>query len=76
MRLHERGYLEGTVLRISSGAKFLLYATLIAVAIYWTVDGDFVDSWDAYLWLIAFFFIEMNVLEWRQETRASASVVG
>ena len=37
------------------------------VAIYWTIDGDFVDSWDAYLWLVAFFFIEMNVLEWRHE---------
>ena len=72
VRLQERGQLEGNVLRISNGAKFLLYATLIVVAVYWTIDGDFVDSWDAYLWLIAFFFIEMNVLEWRHETLSTS----
>ncbi|MDX1507735.1 MAG: hypothetical protein R3358_05615 [Woeseiaceae bacterium] len=71
VRLQERGRLEGAVLRISNAIKFLLYATLFVIAIYWTIDGDFVDSWDAYLWLVAFFFIEMNVLEWRHESLAS-----
>ena len=32
-------------------------------------NGDFVDWWDALLWLIAFVFIELNVLEWRQEDK-------
>lgn len=68
VRLQERGKLEGTVLRASNATKFLLYGILFVVAVYWTVDGDLVDSWDAYLWLVAFFFIEMNVLEWRHET--------
>ena len=26
------------------------------------------NFWDAFLWLVAFFFIEMNVVEWRQES--------
>jgi hypothetical protein len=34
--------------------------------------GDFVDFWDAFLWLLAFFFIEMNVVEWRQDELAEA----
>jgi hypothetical protein len=32
------------------------------------VTGDFVDWWDAFLWLVAFVFIELNVIEWRQES--------
>ena len=68
VRLQERNMLEGLFLKVSNLSKFLLYATLLACAVYWTVKGDFVDSWDAYLWLIAFVFIELNVFDWRQES--------
>ena len=68
VRLQERGQHEGVVLRVSNASKFLLYATLFVVAVYWGIKGDFVDFWDAFLWLVAFFFIEMNVVEWRQES--------
>jgi hypothetical protein len=68
VRLQERNKLEGLFLRISNASKFVLYGLLLGAAIYWTVKGDFVDSWDAYLWLIAFVFIEMNVFDWRQES--------
>ncbi len=30
-------------------------------------EGRFVDTWDAYLWLITFVFIEMNFFEWHKE---------
>ena len=65
--LQERGVLEGLVLKISNGIKFVLYSTLFLAAVYWGFKGNFVDFWDAFLWLVAFFFIEMNVVEWRQE---------
>ena len=68
VRLQEHGKLEGAFLRISNAGKYVLYATLLIAAIYWTVKGDFVDSWDAYLWLIAFVFIELNVFDWRRES--------
>jgi hypothetical protein len=68
VRLQERNLLEGTFLRVSNLSKYLLYSTLLACAVYWTIKGDFVDSWDAYLWLIAFVFIELNVFDWRQES--------
>ena len=67
VRLQELNRLEGTVLRMSNSAKYVLYSVLLLAAIYWGVKGDFVDFWDAFLWLVAFVFIEMNVLEWRQE---------
>jgi hypothetical protein len=40
-------------------------------AVYWGFEGDFVDFWDAFLWLVAFFFIELNVVEWRQESQTA-----
>ena len=67
--LQENDRLVGVAASISTVTKFILYATLFLAAVYWGFKGDFVDFWDAFLWLVAFFFIEMNVIEWRQETR-------
>lgn len=69
VRLQERGVMEGGILKVSNAVKFVLYSILFLAAIYWGIKGDFVDFWDAFLWLVAFFFIEMNVVEWRQEAR-------
>lgn len=68
VRLQEKEQLEGRALRLSNAAKYVIYSILLLAAIYWGVAGDFVDFWDAFLWLVAFFFIEMNVVEWRQES--------
>lgn len=67
VRLQERNRFEGLSLRASNITKIILYAILFVAAVYWGVYGDFVDFWDAFLWLLAFFFIEMNVVEWRKE---------
>jgi hypothetical protein len=55
--------------RITNAFKMMLYATLVVAAIYWGFKGDFLDFWDAALWLFAFVFIELNVFEWQQEIR-------
>ena len=57
--------------RVSTGLKLVLYSTLFAAAVYWGIKGTFVEFWDAFLWLVAFFFIERNVVEWRQEDNAA-----
>jgi hypothetical protein len=71
VRLQEKNRFEGAALRISNLFKYVLYSILILALIYWALNGDFVDIWDSLLWLIAFFFIELNVVEWRNETQAS-----
>ncbi|MDJ0711416.1 MAG: hypothetical protein QNJ14_13560 [Woeseiaceae bacterium] len=71
--LQEHHRYEGVALHASNALKFVLYSTLLLVAIYWTFKGDLLDTWDAYMWLVAFVFIELNVLEWRQEERATAA---
>jgi hypothetical protein len=67
VRLQEKDKLEGPILTISTALKYALYSILFLAAVYWGLKGDFVDFWDAFLWLVAFFFIEMNVVEWRHE---------
>ena len=70
VRLQERNRFEGLALRASNVSKVVLYTTLLLAAIYWGLKGDFVDFWDAFLWLVAFVFIELNVFTWRAEELA------
>lgn len=76
VRLQERHKLEGLLLRFSNISKYILYSLLFLAAIYWGIKGDFVDFWDAFLWLVAFIFIELNVFEWRQEDAAAQNIAG
>jgi hypothetical protein len=64
------------MLHISTVSKFVLYTILFVAAVYWGIYGDFIDFWDAFLWLLAFFFIEMNVVEWRKETKEDIAKAG
>ena len=63
------GRLTPPLMAASKYAKALLYTLLLVCAVYWGVAGDFLDFWDAFLWLVAFVFIEMNLFQWNAETR-------
>ena len=74
VQLQNRQRLSAALFRTANGTKVLLYGILFSAAVYWSVKGDFVDFWDAFLWLVAFFFIERNVVEWRaHDLRAPAA---
>jgi len=47
-----------SLLMASKGAAYL---GLLGCAIYWTVYSNFIDSWDAWLWLAAFVLIDLNL---------------
>jgi hypothetical protein len=70
--LQLQGQLQGRILAISKWIKMVLYSILFAAAVYWGLLGDFLDFWDAFLWLVAFVFIEMNIFKWREETEVNA----
>ena len=53
--------------------KLVLYTTLLGAAIYWWFFSDFLDFWDALLWLAAFIFIELNLFQWQAETKAETA---
>lgn len=67
VRLQFEHRLIGYWLVFSRWAKYVLYPTLLGAALYWGVVGVFLDFWDAFLWLVAFVFIELNVFQWRDE---------
>lgn len=73
VRLQLRGGLSAAVLALNKAIKFVLYGLLFAAAAYWGIAGDFLDFWDAALWLFAFIFIELNVFEWQFESHQSRS---
>lgn len=55
-------------LRVMKILKGFFYLLLFACAVYWGFEGSFLDFWDAFLWLVAFIFIEMNIFQWHEET--------
>ncbi|GAB4366986.1 MAG: hypothetical protein Kow0060_24510 [Methylohalobius crimeensis] len=59
--LMERDRLKGWLLRVSEFTKAGLYLILLAGAIFWGIRGEFLDFWDAFLWLAAFALIDLNV---------------
>jgi hypothetical protein len=63
--------------RILAGMKYLkgfFYLLLFVCAVYWGFEGSFLDFWDAFLWLVAFIFIEMNIFQWHEETEELAEL--
>jgi hypothetical protein len=55
-RLTKRIFISVTAVKIAS------YLVLFGCAVYWTIFSAFIDSWDAWLWLIAFVLIDLNLL--------------
>lgn len=47
--------------------KLSLYGILLFCLSIWIFYDKFWDSWDAILWLAAFFFIEKNISNWQAE---------
>jgi hypothetical protein len=54
--------------------KGFFYLILFGAAAYWGVKGDFLDFWDAFLWLVAFIFIELNIFQWHEEVEEAALI--
>jgi hypothetical protein len=57
--------------------KGAAYLVLLFCAIYWTAYSAFIDSWDAWLWLLAFILIDLNMLgldESRNQSTAGSVV--
>jgi hypothetical protein len=60
--LQQLGKLTKFRLTLCTAFKAFLYLVLTADAIYWTIYSAFIDSWDAWIWLVAFVLIDMNLL--------------
>lgn len=61
--------LSAQIMQFTKWAKGVIYLVLFLAAIYWGIDGSFLDFWDAFLWLVAFVFIDLNIMSWHGETQ-------
>ncbi len=68
--LQLRGALTDRLYRINAWLKAALYLILVGAAVIWGIYGNFMDFWDAFIWIAAFFFIELNLLQWHEEAEA------
>jgi hypothetical protein len=59
--------LTDRLLNLSKYLKGFFYFILFVAAAYWGFEGSFLDFWDAFLWLVAFIFIELNIFQWHEE---------
>jgi len=57
-------------------AKFVLYAALFVYAVLWGLAGGWLDAYDAMLWILCFFAIEINVLEYEEQIPYAGESVG
>lgn len=48
--------------RALAALSWSLYAALAAVAAAWLLQGEWLDAWDALLWIAAFALLEMDLL--------------
>jgi hypothetical protein len=64
--LQFKGRLTQRWTQISAVIKVLLYSILLINLIYWGIEGTLLSFWDALLWLIAFVFIELNILGFQE----------
>jgi len=62
-----RDALTDRMMKLGKYLKGFFYLVLFIAAAYWGFEGSFLDFWDAFLWLVAFIFIELNIFQWHEE---------
>ncbi len=67
MAMQSRKNIDFAKSSTSKISKAILYLTLFFCLLVWYIYGDLLDIWDAFLWLFAFFIIELNILDWATE---------
>jgi len=54
-------------LKVADAIKLPFWIVLVIAVFYWWALGAPVDAWDAFLWIAAFFFIELNMIAKHEE---------
>lgn len=69
-----RDVLTGRMMQMGKFLKAFFYGVLFLAAIYWGFKGSILDFWDAFLWLAAFIFIELNIFQWHGDVEEEHAV--
>jgi hypothetical protein len=74
VRLQGRGVTASAVISSANTVKLVLYASLIAMGVYWASLGHWVYFWDELVWIGGFAAIELNLSEWRDEIAGKKNI--
>lgn len=47
--------------------KVLLYSALFVIALFWGINEEWFDFYDAVVWIVCFFFIELNIIKFESQ---------
>ncbi len=67
------GALAGRNWRIHNALRIALYVGIAAIAAWWGVTGNWLDFYDAALWLLCFLVIEANIFRFESITQPDAA---
>jgi len=67
VRLQGKGVTGGAVISTAKALNKFLYASLIALGVYWATLSHWLYLWDELVWIAGFAAIEMNVSQWRDD---------
>jgi hypothetical protein len=67
VRLQGRGIIGGALISTANALSIFLYASLIALGVYWATLSHWLYLWDEFVWICGFAAIEMNLSDWRGE---------
>ena len=67
VRSQGHGIAGGKLIATAKATNMLLYASLIALGVYWATLSHWLYLWDELVWIGGFAAIEMNLSEWRDE---------
>lgn len=65
--------IESSAQRQRNAIKLALYAATFVCAVLWGIEGALLDFYDAALWILCFFAIEMNLLRFIVPVRRHAA---
>jgi hypothetical protein len=53
--------------KIRNAFKISFYVALLVIAVYWGISSDWLDFYDASLWILCFFMVELNIFKYETE---------
>ena len=75
-QMYVPGDYEGWERRAVNAAKALAYGTILGCAVWWTIDASNpLDAIDAWLWLVCFAVIELNVFGFEQDAKSDSETM-
>jgi len=67
MLLQDRGIYESAWIRGADRIQYVVYIIIAGTALYWSIYGYYMYTWDILLWIGGFAVINGNLAEWRHE---------